>query len=74
MQTNSPNSAQVQEPLLYTTDEVARIFRVSTRTIQNWRDKGQIEFLQINHVILYSKNDVDELLKKYHSKSNFGRK
>ena len=74
MQTNSQNSTQVQEPVLYTTDEVAKIFRVSTRTIQNWRDKGQIEFHQINHVILYSKHDVDELLKKYHTKNNSSRK
>jgi excisionase family DNA binding protein len=74
MQTNSQNSTQVQEPILYTTDEVAKIFRVSTRTIQNWRDKGQIEFHQINHVILYSKDDVDELLKKYHTKNNSSRK
>ena len=74
MQIDSQNSTQAQELKLYTTEEVAKIFRVSTRTIQNWRDKGQIEFHQINHVILYSKNDVDELLKKYHTKNNSYRK
>lgn len=74
MQSNSQSSMHAQEHLLYTTDEVAQIFRVSTRTIQNWRDQGHIDFVQINHVILYSKDDVDALLKKYHTKNNFRNK
>jgi DNA-binding transcriptional MerR regulator len=54
--------------LLYTTEEVAKIFKVSIRTIQNWRDKGQINFSQINTVIVYQKKDIDELLEKSYVK------
>ena len=69
MNTSSQNSSQVQNKLLYTSEEVAKIFRVSTRTIQNWRDKGKIDFVQINHVILYSQDDVNEFIEKYHTKN-----
>ncbi len=76
MQTKSKSSAQVQaqECKLYTTDEVAEIFRVSTRTIQNWRDKGHLDYVQQNHVILYSQEDIDEFLRKNHSKNSFRKK
>lgn len=74
MQTKSANSVQEQEPRLYTTDEVAKIFRVSTRTIQNWRDRGHLDYIQQNHVILYSQEDIDGFLQKNHSKNNSRKK
>lgn len=66
MDSNSITSTN--SPMLYTTEEVAKIFKVSIRTIQNWRDKGQINFSQINTVIVYQKKDIDELLEKSYVK------
>lgn len=62
MQSNSQTNQFQEIPLLYTTKEVAKIFHVSERTIQNWRDNREISFIQINSVIVYQKDDVDELL------------
>uniref|UniRef100_UPI00344D2A24 helix-turn-helix domain-containing protein n=1 Tax=Sphingomonas sp. TaxID=28214 RepID=UPI00344D2A24 len=68
MQTNSQSNPFQETPLLYTTKEVAKIFHVSERTIQNWRDNREISFIQINSVIVYRKDDVDELLLEYRQK------
>ena len=65
---HSNSNTNTNNPLLYTTEEVAKIFKVSIRTIQNWRDKGQINFSQINTVIVYQKKDIDELLEKSYVK------
>ena len=70
MNSNSQLTQQAQAPELYTTEEVAKIFKVSIRTIQNWRDKGQINFSQINTVIVYHKKDIDELLEKSYVKGS----
>ncbi len=68
MQSNSQKNNLPETPELFTTEEVAKIFKVSTRTIQNWRDKGQINYSQINTVIVYRKNDIDELLENSYVK------
>jgi DNA-binding transcriptional MerR regulator len=68
MNSNSQTQQEPQTPQLYTTKEVAKIFHVSERTIQNWRDNALISFVQINSVIVYLKNDVDELLFEYRRK------
>ncbi len=70
MQSNSHLKQPSEFPELYTTEEVAKIFKVSIRTIQNWRDKGQINFSQINTVIVYQKKDIEELLQKSYVKGN----
>ncbi|MFN8114490.1 MAG: helix-turn-helix domain-containing protein [Bacteroidia bacterium] len=64
MKSNSQTNKLENAPVLYSTEEVAKIFNVSIRTIQNWRDKGQINFSQINSVIVYQKKDIDELIEK----------
>lgn len=68
MNSNSQPNDLLTIPELYTTKEVANIFHVSVRTIQNWRDNGEISFIQINSVIVYEKNDVHELLIEYRKK------
>ena len=70
MESNSEQINPSEKPELYNTEDVAKIFKVSTRTIQNWRDKGQINFSQINSVIVYRKKDIDELLEKSYVKGN----
>ena len=49
----------------YNSQEVADYFRVSTRTIQNWRDENLINFYQIGSVILYTQKDIDDFLDKH---------
>ena len=68
MQSNSQENNVKATDVLYTTEEVAKMFKVSTRTIQNWRDNGQINFNQINSVIVYRKSDIDELLEQSYVK------
>lgn len=68
MSSNSQENAVKAADVLYTTEEVAKMFKVSTRTIQNWRDNGQINFNQINSVIVYRKSDIDELLEQSYVK------
>lgn len=64
MQSNSNENNLKTTDVLYTTEEVAKMFKVSTRTVQNWRDNGQISFNQINSVIVYRKADIEELLEQ----------
>jgi len=48
-----------------TTAEVANHFRVSLRTVQNWRDAGMIPFLQINsRNIRYDLAEVERALQQ----------
>lgn len=50
---------------IYTTAELARKLRVSTRTIQMWRTKRLIEYHKINRKIFYYENAVVEFLNSY---------
>lgn len=47
---------------LLTTKEVSNILCVRKKTLQEWRKKEFISFIQIGHVIRYKKEDIDELL------------
>lgn len=42
--------------------DVCQILKVTTRTLQNYRDQGKIGFSSINNKILYRKNDIEEYL------------
>ena len=47
-----------------TSEQVMDMFKISSRTLQNWRDKGKIGFSKVSHkVILYCREDVLGLLK-----------
>lgn len=38
--------------------DVCKMFHVSSRTLQNWRDTGKIPFIQIKGKILYKLSEV----------------
>jgi hypothetical protein len=38
--------------------DVCQMLHVSSRTLQDWRDMGQIPFIQIKGKILYKESDV----------------
>lgn len=44
--------------------EVCQLLRISSRTLQNWRDTGKIQFFRIKGKILYKESEVVKLLKK----------
>ncbi|MCD7901674.1 MAG: helix-turn-helix domain-containing protein [Bacteroides sp.] len=43
--------------------DVCRMFHVSSRTLQDWRDRGKIPFIQIRGKILYKQSEVYKSLK-----------
>ena len=47
---------------IFNTDELMSLLKVSRRTIQNWRDRGTIEFSQINGKIYYRISAINKML------------
>lgn len=48
--------------ILYDNESLSKLLKVSTRTLQKYRDEGRISFTQVKDVIIYTQNDVDEFL------------
>lgn len=46
--------------------DVCRMFQISSRTLQDWRDTGKIPFIQIKGKILYKESEVLKLLDSTH--------
>lgn len=42
-----------------TNREVCQLLRISSRTLQNWRDTGKIPFIKLKGKILYRKSEID---------------
>lgn len=51
-----------------TQEETKEVLRVSSRTLQNYRDKGAISFSKVGRKIRYKKVDVESLLQKHYVK------
>lgn len=49
----------------YTNEELANALNVSTKTLQNWRNEGAIEFTQKGSNIIYTQDNVDDFLTKH---------
>ncbi|WP_455672527.1 helix-turn-helix domain-containing protein [Phocaeicola sp.] len=47
--------------------EVAKLLKVSIRTLQDWRDNGIIPYIQIKGKIIYRQSDIDRLLQSYYT-------
>lgn len=45
-----------------TNREVCQLLRISPRTLQNWRDTGEIPFIRLKGKILYRKSNIKVLL------------
>ncbi|EGJ99557.1 MULTISPECIES: helix-turn-helix domain-containing protein [Dysgonomonas] len=52
-----------------TNNEVSKLLKLSTRTLQNWRDNGTISYIQIKGRIRYRQSDVLKLLEDNFEKS-----
>ena len=44
-----------------TNREVCQLLRISSRTLQNWRDTGKIKFIRLQGKILYRDSEVCKL-------------
>ena len=49
-----------------TNKEVCRILHVSARTLQEWKSKGVIPYIQLKGKILYRQSDVNKMLENNH--------
>lgn len=45
-----------------TNREVCQLLRISSRTLQNWRDTGKISFIKLKGKILYTEAEMLNLL------------
>ena len=50
-------------------DELAKMLKVTKRTIQNYRDNGIISFSQIGSKLYYRLSDIEDMLMKHHNKA-----
>lgn len=56
--------SEVVEPI-YNTDQLMELLKVSRRTLQDWRDKGLINFSAIRGKFYYQHNDVVAMLNSF---------
>lgn len=52
-----------------TNNEASKLLKLSTRTLQDWRDNGTISYIQIKGKILYRQSDILKLLEDNFEKS-----
>jgi excisionase family DNA binding protein len=50
---------------LYTSEEVQKLLGVSQKTVQTYRDKGLIEFIQIGGLVRYSRKAVADFMERF---------
>lgn len=52
----------------YTDSEVAAKLKVSRRTLQEWRNNGQVAYFILGGKILYAESDIQKMLEKHYKK------
>jgi hypothetical protein len=58
------NNNIIQQPILYTNQEACKYLNVCTKTLQNYRDGGMIEFSQTGRKIYYTQDNLNAFLAK----------
>jgi len=48
----------------FTNEDVCKLFSISKRTLQSWRDKSLISYHKVNGIIFYSLEDINTFLKR----------
>lgn len=56
--------------ILLTSEEVCKILNISNRTLQNWRSRQIINFVQCGRKILYTEADIQGFLEAHHIKAS----
>lgn len=61
---------QVKDPQFIILDnaDFIQMFKISSRTAQNWREEGLIEYAQVKGKIYYSITDIKNFLQKHRNK------
>ncbi|NHJ33677.1 MAG: helix-turn-helix domain-containing protein [Asgard group archaeon] len=65
----SKKTLRPTEDVWLDTSEAARILKVSTRTLQNYRDNGTLPFSKIGSKIYFKATDIEGLLTEHYIKS-----
>ncbi|MGB0429193.1 MAG: helix-turn-helix domain-containing protein [Bacteroidia bacterium] len=52
-------------------NDLQRLFKVSGRTIKNWRGQGKLEFIKVGSVVFTTKEAVQNFINKHKVKSNY---
>ena len=50
-----------------TSEEVCKLLRLSSRTLQEYRDSGTIAYYKIGGKILYKQSDIQAMLERYYN-------
>lgn len=50
-----------------TSEEVCKLLRLSSRTLQEYRDSGTIAYQKIGGKILYKQSDIQAMLERYYN-------
>jgi Helix-turn-helix domain len=48
----------------FTNEDVCKLFSISKRTLQSWRDRSLISYHKVNGIIFYSLEDINTFLKR----------
>ena len=56
------NTPHLNGEKFLTNKEVCRMLHISARTLQEWKSKGVIPYIQLKGKILYRQSDVDKML------------
>lgn len=68
---NIQNNTTITKPSIFgeyflDNNEVCEMLRISPRTLQDYRDKGLIDFYKLEGKILYKLSDIEKMLDKYY--------
>lgn len=63
----SATKASISGEFFLDNNEVCEMLHISTRTLQDYRDKGFIGFYKLEGKILYKLSDIQEMLEKHYN-------
>ena len=58
------NKTALNSERYFTDKELSEILKVSRRTLQEWRNNGQIAYIQVCNKVLYRQSDIQAMLEK----------
>jgi excisionase family DNA binding protein len=56
--------SQANNSEFFTPEETAKILKVSTKTLSNWREKELISFFQVGSNVRFTKEQIEEFIQK----------
>ena len=59
----SSQEKELQLPKLLTKQDIAKLFKVSQQTVNDWMRKGTLPFRKINSRVYFEQNEITALIK-----------